>query len=125
MAVEENDQHGRHRVRHQEHLGDVQAPLLVAGGRRGVRAGQAAGIMVNPGTADDDVLNVVEDKIWEGFDVWDPLVGEGEAGGGGEEAGAEEEAGEQGLPQLPGDPAGLGGHLLLPGTHSVGPKLGE
>ena len=62
---------------------------------------------------------MVEDEIGEGLDVGDPLVGEGEAGGGGEEAGAEEEPGEQGLPQLPRDPAGLAGQLILPGTQTV------
>ena len=118
MTVEEDDQHGRHRVGHQQHLGHVQAPFLVAGGR-GVRAEYTAAFLVNPGSGDDDVLDMVEDEIGEGLDVGDPLVGEGETGGGGEEAGAEEEPGEQGLPELPGDPAGLARQVVLPGTWLV------
>ena len=77
VRVEHDDEEGGHGWDHDEDLRHVQTPLLVA--------------------------HVIQHYIWEGVDVGDTLVCDGEGGGGRDEPGRQEHGRQQGLQRLSRD----------------------
>ena len=79
VGVKHDDEDSQEGVRHEDHLGHIEAPVLVVEG--------------------------VKEEVREGFCFRNPLVGEGKAERGGEEAGAKEDGCEESLQRLARDPS--------------------
>ena len=80
VRVQHDDEDCQKGVGHEDHLGHVQAPVLV--------------------------LDVIKEEIWQRLRLRNSLVGEGKAGGGGEEASAEEYCCEESFEGFARNPAG-------------------